>query len=299
MIFRLLETSVNTRRRERLTRRIPYLFRVLGVFVPALVACRAPPSAQSTSSNPPPVPAPSISSPAPATTPEVPASTSSGVPAATIDLEYVEIMTGGAGAEDREPLVIALHGLGDRPESFVHVFEGFAAPARIVAPHSATAYYDGYSWFPFHKGDPDFSAPGIAKAAEQLARFATGMASKRPTAGKPIVTGFSQGGALSFALAARHPESFAAAFPLSGWFPATLWPKEKPRGAPPIVAFHGTADSLVPITRMRPGAKRLAELGFSIDVRELDGVGHTIPAAERVALFDALEKACERERAAR
>jgi phospholipase/carboxylesterase len=124
------------------------------------------------------------------------------------------------------------------------------------------------------------------------------MATKRPTTGKPIVTGFSQGGALSFALAARYPQSFAAAFPLSGWFPAALWPTEKPQGAPPIIAFHGTADSLVPITRMRPGAKRLAELGFSIDVRELEGVGHTIPAAERTALFDALARACEGQRGA-
>jgi phospholipase/carboxylesterase len=205
-------------------------------------------------------------------------------------------MTGGAGAEDREPLVIALHGLGDRPESFVRVFDGFAAPARVVAPHSATAYYDGYSWFPFRKGDPDSSAPGIANAAEQLERFAAGVAKKRPTAGRPIVTGFSQGGALSFALAARHPDSFSAAFPLSGWFPPALWPTEKPRNAPPIVVFHGTADSLVPINRMRPAATRLAELGFTIDVRELDGVGHAIPQAERLALFEALAKACERER---
>lgn len=299
-MFELLETGVTTRTLERLARRIPSLFRILCVGLPAVVACRAPPSAQSTSSNAPSVPAPSTSSPAPATTQDVPATaTSSAVPSTTIDLEYVEIMTGGAGAEEREPLVIALHGLGDRPDSFVHVFDGFSVPARIVAPHSATAYYDGYSWFPFHKGDPDFSAPGIATAAEQLARFATGMAKKRPTAGRPIVTGFSQGGALSFALAARHPDSFAAAFPLSGWFPAALWPTEKPRGAPPIVAFHGTADSLVPITRMQPGAKRLTELGFSIDVRELEGVGHTIPAAERTALFYALGKACERERGAR
>jgi phospholipase/carboxylesterase len=278
---------------ERLARRIPFLTCALCVGLPVLVACRAPPSARSTSSS-----APSVSAP-PAPADLSAKTTSNAVPPPTIELEYIEIMTGGAGAEEREPLVIALHGLGDRPESFVRMFEGFAPPARIVAPHSATAYYDGYSWFPFHRSDPDFSAPGIAKAAEQLARFATGVAKKRPTAGKPIVTGFSPGGALSFALAARHAETFAAAFPLSGWFPAAIWPTEKPRGAPPIVAFHGTADSLVPITRMRPGAKRLAELGFSIDVRELEGVGHTIPAAERTALFDALGKACERERGAR
>jgi phospholipase/carboxylesterase len=231
-----------------------------------------------------------------ATSPAAPASAAIPATSAPVELDYVEVMTGGAGSEEREPLVVALHGLGDRPDTFVRVFDGFATPARIVAPHSATTYYDGYSWFPFSKGNPDASAPGIANAAEQLTRFATAIARKRPTAGKPIVTGFSQGGALSFALAARHPDSFAAAFPLSGWFPAALWPTEKPSMPPPIVAFHGTADPLVPITRMRPGAARLAELGFSIDVRELEGVGHSIPPAERVALFNALAKACARER---
>lgn len=207
-------------------------------------------------------------------------------------------MSGGARPEEREPLVIALHGLGDRPENFVHAFDGFATAARIVAPHSATAYYDGYSWFPFRKSDPEFSAPGIAKAAEQIAAFARSISKTRPTAGKPIVTGFSQGGALSYALAARHADTFGAAFPLSGWFPAAIWPTEKPRDAPPIVAFHGTEDQMVPISRMRPGAARLSELGFSIDVRELPGVGHTISETERAALFDALTKACERERRA-
>jgi phospholipase/carboxylesterase len=207
-------------------------------------------------------------------------------------------MTGGAPQDAREPLIVALHGLGDRPDHFVSVFEGFATPARVVAPHSATRYSDGYSWFEFRRSDPDFSAPGIGRAADEVADFARAVAKSRPTAGKPIVMGFSQGGALSFALAAMHSDVVDATFPIGGWFPPALWPAKKPAPSASIVAFHGTADTTVPVARMRPGAARLAELGFSIDVREFDGVGHTISEPEHRELFDELAKACERERRA-
>jgi phospholipase/carboxylesterase len=210
---------------------------------------------------------------------------------------YVEVTTGGADKNAPLPLVIALHGLGDRPEHFVALFDGFRVPARVVAPHSATSYGDGYSWFPFRVGDPDASAPGIAAAADALAPFIEAVARERPTLGRPIVTGFSQGGALSYALAVRHPEAVAAAFPAGGWISASLVPPRKPASAPPILAVHGTADPLVPIERARASAARLAAVGFSIDLREFEGVGHGIPGPVRDTLFAALGEACERERA--
>lgn len=261
------------------------------LFASLVIGCRAAPAAHE--SAPRPEPAPSSALPPPSSAVIAPPRAVQAP-----ELEFVEVMTGGAPLEAREPLVLAIHGLGDRPEGFVGLFEGFAAPARVIAPHSQTKYADGYSWFDFRRGDPDFSAPGIRIAAESLARFVRSVAARRPTAGKPIVVGFSQGGALSFALAALHGEGFAEAFPIGGWFPSALWPARKPDQAPPIVAFHGTADPLVPLARMRPGAARLAELGFSVDVREFDGIGHTISAAERRAIFDELAKACDRERRA-
>src|SRR4051812_16602779 len=70
-----------------------------------------------------------------------------GVPAPTLALEFVEITTGHARSTDPLPLVIALHGLGDNPRSFLGAFDGFPHDARVVAPHSATPYSDGYAWF--------------------------------------------------------------------------------------------------------------------------------------------------------
>jgi phospholipase/carboxylesterase len=204
--------------------------------------------------------------------------------------EYVELATGGLAANARAPLIVAFHGLGDRPENFAGLFRNFPVPARVVLPHSATPHDSGFSWFDFRMGDPDFSAPFIAETADRLATFIAELGRRPTTLGKPIVTGFSQGGALSFALYARHPELIAAAYPLSGWLPPSLVPGARPAGdLPPLIAFHGTADPVVPIAHARTAVGALVALGFPATLREFEGVEHAVPEPVQAALYDALE----------
>lgn len=212
------------------------------------------------------------------------------------DLPFVEVLTGGAPKEAAEPLIVALHGLGDRPESFISLFRGFPVPARVVAPHSRDAFSDGFMWFP--PGDPstDRSAPEIGRAADAVAVFIEHVAKARPTLGKPLVMGFSQGGALSYALAARHPEAIAASFPVGGWLPAPLWPSKLPHGARPVFAFQGTIDERVPLVRGRQAALGLRDLGFDVHFEEIPGVGHAIPEQVREPLFAALAAECDKQR---
>ena len=49
--------------------------------------------------------------------------------------------------------------------------------------------------------------------------------------GKVVVTGFSQGGMLSYALALHHPELIEYALPISGMLPEVLWPTTPPPSA--------------------------------------------------------------------
>ena len=44
----------------------------------------------------------------------------------------------------------------------------------------------------------------------------------RPTEGRALVAGFSQGGMLTFGLALHHPDLFDGAYPIAGWFPLHL-----------------------------------------------------------------------------
>lgn len=217
------------------------------------------------------------------------AASSATAPAPAASFEYVELATGGLDASSRAPLIVALHGLGDRPENFAGLFRDLPVLARVVLPHSATSYGDGYSWFDFHLGDPDFSAPFIADTADRLAGFIAELGRRKTTLGKPIVTGFSQGGALSFALYARHPELISAAYPLSGWLPPSLVPGARPVGdLPPLLAFHGTADPRISIDHPHAAVRALAQLGFPAELREFDGVGHQVPDPIRTALYAAL-----------
>jgi phospholipase/carboxylesterase len=196
------------------------------------------------------------------------------------------------------PLIIALHGLGDRPEHFIDLFRDFPVQARVVAPHSRSPYGDGFAWFAPVGPMSDEAAPAMGSAADDVAHFAEEAARARPTLGKPIVTGFSQGGALSYAVAVRHADAVGVSVPISGWLPPPLWPRDLPHDAPPIFAFHGTADSRVPLERDRAGADALEKVGFKVQLRVSDGVEHAIPPSVRQLVFAALATACDEQRRA-
>lgn len=228
--------------------------------------------------------------PSPATSSRRPAS-----PPATA-LDVVEITTGGATKDATLPMIVAIHGLGDRPEDFGSLFQGFEAKARVVLPRAPDSWGGGFSWFPFRPDADDRArAEGIAKASELVATTIARLVMERPTRGKPIVTGFSQGGMLSFAIAARHPDAIAAAFPIGGVLPEPLWPRGPSAGGGlEVVALHGESDTRVPIGPTRNGVEALARAGFQASIQTFPGVGHGIPAPMRTRLFELLASAVDR-----
>jgi len=194
------------------------------------------------------------------------------------ELRYLEVVKGGASADQKLPLVVMIHGLGDRPRD-VWV-EQSGVPMRVVMPQAPEPHGDGYAWFPYRVGDNDpvQLARGVAHAAGQLARALELLAQGRPTAGRPIVGGFSQGGMLSYALAILHPQVLGEAYPISGMLPRPLWPAAGPVVARPlpIRAQHGDADEVVSIAPARALGKHLRALGYDMTLQEVPGVGHRI-----------------------
>lgn len=206
-------------------------------------------------------------------------------------VRYLEHLTGGATSGEKLPIVIAMHGLGDRPESFVALFGGLAVKARLIAPYGLEPYSDGFSWFPL--SNEEELAKGMETAADRVAALIREITAEKPTRGRAIVTGFSQGGMLSFALAVRHPEAVRAAFPMGGRLPRALWPEAWPLGkeTPDLIAFHGAADARVPVESARATVAKLRSLGWSAELHEYAGAGHTIVAEERKDVTRAIEQA--------
>jgi len=265
----------------------------------------AGPAARTVASTPAAAPAPAPEQPPP----EPPWPTAAG-------LAYREVILGGADPEDPLPMIVAIHGLGDHPDNFQHLLEGFPEPVRVILPRGLTAVPEGgFSWFPLRARDPDVDAlaVGIRDAADRIAEGIRALSSSRPTLGKPVVTGFSQGGMLTFTLAVHHPDVVGHAVVVGGWLPPPLWPAEPPRAAAgsakrsphgkppataqsPIVALHGTADMAIPFLPTQEAVQALNERGIAAELLPYEGAGHMISEPMHRDLLDRLGDAVLAER---
>jgi phospholipase/carboxylesterase len=219
--------------------------------------------------------------------------TASPTPARPAPLEWVELLTGGAHAEDELPLIVAMHGRGDRAESFARAFEGFTVPARVALLRAPIAEGDGDAWFTFRRPDTWLHvAQDLDVAADRVVATIDTITAAHPTRGLPIAMGFSQGGNLAYTLALRHPTRFAAIFPVSSGLidEALAWEQFDVARTPPIVAFHGTADEVIPIHVDRETIERLRGLGLRVELREHDAP-HWIVDAMRTDLQAQLARA--------
>ncbi len=206
-------------------------------------------------------------------------------------LEFIEIVTAGGDPKGKLPLIVAMHGMGDRPENFIGWLQGLPFPARVVAPRAPLTRGRGFSWFPVTiPYDPD--APQrvdqMRRSTDQLAALVAHLQKIRPTVGKPVITGFSQGGFLSYAVASWHPELIAGAVPISGGLPKALLPTSRIKQPVPVFALHGDADPVVPIKSAKLAVSAMRKAGVEVQLQTFKGVRHTISRAMRQAAFERL-----------
>ena len=198
-------------------------------------------------------------------------------------LHYLELIRGEARADETLPLLIFIHGLGDRARrDWLNVLDVDQAKVRMILPQAPMPYGDGFAWFEyrFRDQDPDALAQGISEASERLVRMLDVLQKQRPTRGRAVVCGFSQGGMLSFSLALRHPELIRYAVPISGMLPPRLWPRRRPRGpSVSLHALHGDADTVVAFDADRALVTHLKRIGYTAELSVFEGVGHTIVPA--------------------
>ena len=215
-------------------------------------------------------------------------------------LEFIHVPPGTPPAQapapgDRLPMLILIHGLGDRPEDFKHLIDDLPATARVIVPRGLDPVdADGWSWFPIRARSNDVAglSQGIAAAADRLAALIAELERTRPTS-RRVVTGFSQGGMLSFALAVYHPKLLDLAVPVGGWLPPPLWPSTLPASPPKIVALHGEIDVAVKLEPTREAVAHLEKLGWPVTLKPYPEVGHAIPPVIRRELYLQLQRGLE------
>ena len=184
----------------------------------------------------------------------------------------------GAGPH---PAVVMLHGRsGD--ETVMWVFARALPPGwLVVAPRAPRPDPDsGYSWLPRRPGE----WPALELFDDAVAyvwRLALALPELYQADGRAIhLMGFSQGAALAYAAALRHPRLVRGVAGLVGFMPPA--PEAVLAVAPlrglPVFAATGLRDEIIPLEVSRAGADRLRAAGAQLDYREYD-TGHKLDAA--------------------
>jgi len=193
-------------------------------------------------------------------------------------LETIEIETGAnPGAA-----VIWLHGLGADGHDFEPIVPELGLPAskpvRFIfpnAPQRPVTINMGMrmpAWYDILQmgGGPEDDA-GIRESQAAIEKLISIQRQKGIAAGKIVLAGFSQGGAIVLQTALRHPERLAGVMALSTYLP--LQGKlAKERNAinndVPIYMAHGSRDPMIPIARAQQSRDALLALGYKVEWRD-------------------------------
>ena len=202
-------------------------------------------------------------------------------------LRIVEFSTGNAHVAPSAPTVIAIHGLGDTAANFSRVFRSANIDAHWVIPQAPTSYGRGFSWFPVRVPlDPQEDlAPGVDLAAQAINALIHYLRTERGLKGSLVITGFSQGGVISYALAVGPHAEFSLAIPIAG-----ALPQRTPitRTSVPVTAIHGNRDRVVPIELGARAVSRIQAQGGRAQLITLPGVGHRLPTQVRKTVLNAI-----------
>lgn len=210
-------------------------------------------------------------------------------------LKYFEVVTGSTPPAPGEslPLLIALHGLGDTPQLFFRAF-GTDMPGRVrmIFAQGPITHGEGYSWFDIPEATNALVlgrfGEGVSQSGERVANLIDELVREHAPPSPPIVFGYSQGGILSFYLAARHADKISAAVPIAGLLPRSL---SEIDGVPaPTFAFHGALDARVPVEAARETVAAFRAAGGTAELREYSHLGHQVSLA---LVRDAIRKLAE------
>lgn len=184
----------------------------------------------------------------------------------------------GASAENRLPMILFLHGAGERGDDnalqLKNCMKQFLAqqskyPAFIVAPQCPKGKkWNEVDWHAASHVTPEKPSDPFASLLPLL----DALQKEFPVDPKRLyVTGLSMGGYGTWDLLTRRPETFAAAVPICGGGDES---KAAAIAKVPQWIFHGGADRVVKPERSRNMVEALKKAGAQPRYTEYEGVGH-------------------------
>jgi predicted esterase len=189
------------------------------------------------------------------------------------------------------PLIIVFHSMGGGPDEFAPLFSRLSVPARVILPRGPESSPDGFAWWPASAyASPVTDERAIRNSSDRLARFIAAAQLRYRAPGPVVVSGMSQGGDLSFALALRYPDRIRAALPVAGRAPAAFWPGDSQAVFPPIDAFHGRSDTKAPFEPTDAAISALRSRAIPAVMHAYDGLDHDLSPREEQDLLECAEQ---------
>jgi phospholipase/carboxylesterase len=191
-------------------------------------------------------------------------------------LEAIEIEP----APDPQASVIWMHGLGADGNDFAPLAGEIDLPigVRYVFPHAPmmpVSINGGYvmrAWYDISDAAIRREDEAGVRASQQSVEALLAQEKSRGiAAGRIVLAGFSQGGAIALQTGLRHGERLAGLMALSTYVPlaGTLAAEANPANRQlPIFMAHGTADPMIALARAQASRDLLLQQGYALEWHE-------------------------------
>jgi len=199
-------------------------------------------------------------------------------------LDAIEIETG----KNPTASVIWLHGLGADGNDFAPIVPELRLPKagiRFVFPHAPVrpvtinAGMRMRAWYDIADGANRREDERGVRASQVLIEALIAREKERGTkAGRLVLAGFSQGGAIALHAGLRHPERIAGIMALSAYAPVgekLSAERSTANRDVPIFMGHGSDDPIIPLVRAEQSRNLLKSLGYPVEWHEY-GMPHSV-----------------------
>ena len=194
------------------------------------------------------------------------------------------------------PLLVALHGKGDRAEVFekeaLEALPGgwaLLVPSGPIPRDRSGKHPLGDAWY-LYDGDTPAFRESLSQAESHVLRLLAHLRSAGPTPGsrapdfdRAALLGFSQGAYLAGTLGVRHPRAFRAAVLVAGRLKHEMLAENFPAARDlRLLGLHGRDDPAVLPGPSRASMEAARAAGLHAEFRAMDG-GHAFTPGMRAA----------------
>jgi len=202
-------------------------------------------------------------------------------------VRYLESVTGGGDPSQPLPMLVVFHSRGASAAGAAK-FGGIQTPVRVIRPEGTVRLSSNApSWFtlPSKTSDTETYHREMSERSAELGRFLAELVQCRPTVGRPVVTGTSEGAHVAYLLASQNAGQVQGAVALLGYLPQPFWNS----GMAPTVGMHGTNDNTVPYARTKTYWDAMQGRGANLATQSFP-TGHSVSSGMTSAWYSAVRQ---------